>query len=482
MEHDKPTDSWPAPADITASIAGWMLSARWHQGEEGTLRAEGCLDVTNWARHCDGGQEAETARVIWMVIGDGRAEYNVPLVVSRSAGEQELSGSPEGPGAVAAMGDYLIYDATEHPLGQRTLLALLASGETGDATPPSTQPNGSGDSGPLPMEQLRVLGQAVHGPLGRVSSARKLTSEQSNTSVIYRFDDHPPVILKIFRVLAPGHNPDVELQQALDVTGTVPRQYGSVRMEWKSDGEKRGADVVVAAEFLEGAHDAWQVITERLSASDGTLGYMEDSIRSLGVLTREVHNELSRDFPTVEATPQRRATLRQSWSTRARTAMELVPDVEAYEGSIETIYSATEHVDWPRLQRIHGDYHLGQVLESPGRGWYALDFEGEPLRPLEERTREDLALRDVAGMLRSFDYAAGAAQLAGGDEARVQAWATAAKKAFLDGYGELGDEETILLEALVLDKALYEVVYEATERPDWLAIPLAGISRLASAG
>ena len=139
-------------------------------------------------------------------------------------------------------------------------------------------------------------------------------------------------------------------------------------------------------------------------------------------------------------------------------------------------------MDWPRLQRIHGDYHLGQVLESPGRGWYALDFEGEPLRPLEERTREDLALRDVAGMLRSFDYAAGAAQLAGGDEARVQAWATAAKKAFLDGYGELGDEETILLEALVLDKALYEVVYEATERPDWLAIPLAGISRLASAG
>lgn len=462
MEHDKPTDPrvdtpWPPLEEIVSGISGWMLPARWHLGETGTLEVRGCVEISR------------TPRVLWLVISDGRAEYNVPLVLDHVPDREAQP--------LARVGAWHIHDAAEHPAGQRALLALLA------ADSPAREVGEAATAGAdLPMGTARMLGRAAHGPLPSVSSARKLTSEQSNTSIVYRFANHPPVILKVFRVLAPGHNPDVELQQSLDNTGTVPRQYGSARMNWTEGEKEAGADVVVAAEFLEGARDAWQVISDQVKNTDGTLGAMAESIRALGALTRTMHDELAKSFPTVEATAGRRTALRHAWSARAHAAMEQVPDLEAYEGLIETAYSATEHVRWPELQRIHGDYHLGQVLEAPGRGWCALDFEGEPLRPLAERTSEDLALRDLAGMLRSFDYAAGAAGLAGGDNGLLTAWAEAAKESFLSGYGELSDEELILLEALVLDKALYEVVYEAMERPSWLAIPVAGVTRIVSAG
>jgi len=134
------------------------------------------------------------------------------------------------------------------------------------------------------------------------------------------------------------------------------------------------------------------------------------------------------------------------------------------------------------MQRIHGDYHLGQVLEVPDRGWVLVDFEGEPLRPLAERTLPDLALRDVAGMLRSFDYVAGSwEQTHSGRSATL--WATRARTAFLEGYAEAAGrdprEDAVLLDALELDKALYEVVYEARNRPTWLSIPTAAIARIA---
>jgi predicted trehalose synthase len=132
-------------------------------------------------------------------------------------------------------------------------------------------------------------------------------------------------------------------------------------------------------------------------------------------------------------------------------------------------------------QRIHGDYHLGQVLRVPDRGWVLLDFEGEPLRPLAERSLPDQPLRDVAGMLRSFDYAAGSwEQSHPGRSARE--WAARAQRAFLDGYAtESGRDprgDSALLTAFQLDKALYEVVYEARNRPTWLTIPTAAVARL----
>ena len=127
------------------------------------------------------------------------------------------------------------------------------------------------------------------------------------------------------------------------------------------------------------------------------------------------------------------------------------------------------------LQRIHGDYHLGQVLHSAERGWVLLDFEGEPLRPLSERSLPDQWVRDVAGMLRCFDYAA----VPGSRPtplASARDWVASAQRAFLDGYAAESGERPArrtprCSTAFQLDKAMYEVVYEARNRPTWLTIP-----------
>ncbi|MFN8049340.1 MAG: hypothetical protein U0P48_12330 [Ancrocorticia sp.] len=487
MEFDKPRPprgSEPTPEEFLPSLIPWIHGSRWHMEETGTITL---------AAQCEIAQEGND-RTLWLVIASGERLYNVPVVVATSATKNDDDVTQ---GLIATVGSWSLYDATSHPLGQRALFSLLVDREGAEKTPDTT-----GDSLFNHGEKtFSFTSLPLHGLSGPVSTAQRLTSEQSNTSIIYHFNDQTPIIIKLFRVLASGHNPDVELQLALDASGTVPRQYGSVRMRYQSKTAQTGeqgaisagredavvvdgvdavdeADVLVAQEFLEGAKDAWQVISDELAHTGGSLGEMEESIRALGSLTRTIHDGLASVFPVVPASSERRAALRHSWRERAHSAIKLVPELSAHEGTIEIMYSATEHVHWPELQRIHGDYHLGQVLEVPGRGWFALDFEGEPLRPMAERTREDLALRDVAGMLRSFDYAAGSAQMAGGAPEAIEEWARSAKEIFLSGYGELSEEEMVLLEALVLDKALYEVVYEATERPAWLPIPLAGISQL----
>jgi predicted trehalose synthase len=133
------------------------------------------------------------------------------------------------------------------------------------------------------------------------------------------------------------------------------------------------------------------------------------------------------------------------------------------------------------LQRILGDLHLGQVLYAPERGWQFIDFEGEPLRPLAERSLPDATMRDVAGMLRSFDYVAGS--LARRDTPiDATGWAADARKAYLDGYASVAGSEVDdfhqLLAAFELDKAVYEIAYEARHRPAWIPIPLAAVQRL----
>ena len=238
---------------------------------------------------------------------------------------------------------------------------------------------------------------------------------------------------------------------------------------------------IVAQEFLGGARDAWQVITEGLADSDGSLGAAAESIPRLGELTRRIHDTLAKRCPRVEAEATDRKRIRAAWSRRAADACALVLGLEPWKERIEEVFARTENVTWPPLQRIHGDYHLGQVLDAPDRGWVALDFEGEPLRPLAERNTPDLAMRDVAGMIRSFGYATGSAVAAGADEETMAAWEKAAVDAFLTGYGDIGAHERVLLDALILDKALYEVSYEAAQRPTWLPIPLAGAARILGA-
>lgn len=320
-------------------------------------------------------------------------------------------------------------------------------------------------------------------PIGRVTSSRVLRGEQSNTSVICDTASGEQVIVKVFRVLHHGDNPDVTTQLALSAAGSarVPNVYGALRSTWPDTGRPEGTasgHLAFAQEFLPGLEDAWRVALR--DARSGT-SFATDAER-LGAALAEVHGTLARALPTEPADDDRRAAAVATMHARLDAAAREAPAVAEHVDAVRSVYDRAAAAAWPDLQRIHGDLHLGQVLAAPEpRGWVFLDFEGEPLRPLTERSVPDVTLRDVAGMLRSFDYVAGA--LAQDDDPVDAAeWAHAARSAFLDGYqrgiGADLREHRELLDAFELDKAVYEVVYETRNRPDWVGIPLAAVTRL----
>jgi predicted trehalose synthase len=200
-----------------------------------------------------------------------------------------------------------------------------------------------------------------------------------------------------------------------------------------------------------------------------------------------LHATLAEILPTAETGPADVDRFVAGMRSRADSALAEVPELEPVRDRIDSAIASALRASWPRLQRIHGDFHLGQVLSAPEANedaWVIIDFEGEPLRPMHERSEGDIALRDVAGMVRSFDYVAGAVAHQSGREsdADADAWARAARQAFLSGYAEVGGGDLAkyhaLLDAFELDKALYETVYEARNRPDWLGIPVTAIHRL----
>lgn len=320
-------------------------------------------------------------------------------------------------------------------------------------------------------------------PIGRVTAARVLTGEQSNTSVICDTESGDRVIIKVFRVLHHGDNPDVTTQLALTAAGStrVPRVYGALRADWPDVGRPDGTatgHLAFAQEFLPGLDDAWRVALQEAQA--GTP--FGDRAEQLGSALADVHRTLAGALPTEPADAPRRDAAVATMHARLDTAAREAPAVADHADAIRAVYARAADASWPDLQRIHGDLHLGQVLSAPDpRGWVFLDFEGEPLRPLDERSLPDVTLRDVAGMLRSFDYVAGA--LAHDAEpVDAASWAAEARTRFLEGYqrGTGADlaAHSALLDAFELDKAVYEVVYETRNRPDWVGIPLAAVARL----
>ena len=208
----------------------------------------------------------------------------------------------------------------------------------------------------------------------------------------------------------------------------------------------------------------------------------ESSVLPAAVETR------SRLTPKIElAVPIVSAAMDSVTEARLAIAVAEVPELEPHRDAIQAFYTRAEAGAWPELQRIHGDLHLGQVLLVPDRGWVLLDFEGEPMRPMHDRQRPDVPARDVAGMLRSFDYVAGSTGLALPERAAsAVAWSDAARRAFLDGYVaasglDLGGYRD-LLAAFELDKAVYEATYETRNRPTWAPIPLHAVMSLLEAG
>ncbi|GGL00460.1 hypothetical protein GCM10009769_18320 [Curtobacterium luteum] len=322
-------------------------------------------------------------------------------------------------------------------------------------------------------------------PIGTVTAARVLSGEQSNTSVICDTEAGEQVIVKVFRVLHHGDNPDVTTQLALSAAGSsrVPAVYGALRGSWPDSGRREGTasgHLAVAQEFLPGTRDAWRVALDDARAG---VAFADDA-RRLGSALAEVHRTLAEVLPTTPATDERRREALATMHARLAAAEREAPAVAEHAEAVRAVYARAAEAVWPDLQRVHGDLHLGQVLAVPGeRGWVFLDFEGEPLRPLTERSVPDVPLRDVAGMLRSFDYVAGALAR-DADPVDTGTWAHDARVAFLAGYEEGIDADLHahreVLDAFELDKAVYEVVYETRNRPDWVAIPLAAVSRLAA--
>lgn len=333
--------------------------------------------------------------------------------------------------------------------------------------------------GPTDAAFTSALWSALDTAIAEPDGARVLAGEQSNTSVVFGSEGGDPVICKLFRQLHAGINPDIELQSALAAAGSrhVPRAIGQLDATWS---DPLGGDQPVtgslafAQDFLPGVDDAWRVALR--AAADGAS--FTGPAHALGAATADVHVRLASLLPTADADERARAAVEVAWERRLGIAIAEVPALARHRDAIAAVYAQALQTRWQPLQRIHGDYHLGQVLHAPGRGWVLLDFEGEPMRPIAERRQPDSVLRDVAGMLRSFDYVAGSLQRAG--TPAPEGWAAEARQAFLGGYeGRSGHPATgPLLDAFELDKAVYEAIYETRNRPDWLAIPLAAIDRL----
>jgi maltokinase len=343
--------------------------------------------------------------------------------------------------------------------------------------------------------QLRFVREAAGGLelAGHRRDGRLLGAEQSNTSLV--FGDQ--AILKVLRRLFPGANPDLEVADALARLGSrqVAAPFGWIETRLDSEPVLLG----VLSQFLAGASDGWTLALaslRRLRAhgrqpSDAGRPYADEA-RLLGQATAELHRDLARAFGSRAMSAGELASLVGDMHQKLSDAVEQVGDLRRYEARIRAAYDAVAQLG-PRVevQRIHGDYHLGQVLRAD-HGWVALDFEGEPAVPLAVRRALAPALRDVAGMLRSFDYAARhelvgehataaahaivAGTNADADASAASAWARQCQDAFCAGYaagggGDPADHAT-LLRALTLEKAVYEVVYEYRHRPSWLSIPL----------
>lgn len=422
-------------------LAEWLPRQRWYTRSARPPRLRLLADDARPALD-------PTARIRVLVVSDDAAPspvvLQIPIVVRR---EQEADASP---GAIGTTADgEVLLDGPHDPAFQAALLARIA-------------------------------------PASAPADAQVLAGEQSNTSIVYRPAAGHPIIAKVYRQLSAGLNPDIELLTRLSAVGSqrVPSVVGVIEGAWadpRDQGTTATGSLVFAQEFFPDAPDAWPVALSAAAAGEDFAGPAAD----LGVTTAHVHLDLARLFPTPDADAAARRAITEAWERRLSIALTEVPQLATHQDAIRAVYRAAAAEPWPALQRIHGDYHLGQVLRVPERGWVIIDFEGEPMRPMHERREPDLALRDIAGMLRSFDYVAGSlAQDGDVDRARrAGAWAAEARAAFLAGYaGASGTEPAgLVLDALELDKAVYEAIYEARHRPGWLAIPLAAIERLVTA-
>ncbi len=375
---------------------------------------------------------------------------------------------------IAETEGWVVYDAIADPDLARLIVELIVAGETldlGEAT--------------LAFRGHENLGDRV----GELASVRPMGVEQSNSSVV--LDDE--LALKLYRRLEPGMNAELELLRFL-----TEREFEHIAAleGWVSyEGRPLEATLGILQRFVRSQGDGWALALDSLGSDPG---WLPGRAGRLGVVTAELHNILASDpndphFAPEEPSAEALALLSASIDEEIEHVFASLPDSPAVapvagrgEDVRDRLRSLSHIGQVGKVIRHHGDYHLGQALWTVDDDWLILDFEGEPARAVPERRRKLSPLRDVAGMLRSFAYAASASVIQRGVEPPAD-WEEACRSAFMDGYLETiepgllpAGEQSIqrLLTVFELQKAVYELRYELGSRPDWVSIPVAGILRM----
>jgi maltokinase len=438
------------------ALATWLQEQRWFAGKGRTLRDLAVVADTEVAAG-----DPALRHLIVVVSHGATADHYQILVGLRS----QLPGWLEHARIGMTEDGRHAYDALHDPALTRHLLRAIAGGETIDS-----------------LRFERMPAAEIETDLDSIV----LTGEQSNTSLVYGETS----ILKVFRRVAPGPNPDLEVTSALAQLGSshIAEPFGWI--ETRMDGVP--TTLAILSRYLRTATDGWTMAATSvrdLYASDGTSaadagGDFSGEAYRLGAATAEVHRDLAEAFGTDELSPDALHEMAEQMYRRLDLATAAVPELARFADMIGAAYSSLAKIDEPMpAQRVHGDYHLGQVMRTE-TGWVVLDFEGEPASPLAQRRARSSPLRDVAGMLRSFDYAARHQLLTHPDAERLRVvardWIRCNADAFCAGYAEAGGLDPraneVLLRALELDKAVYEVMYEARHRPSWLPIPLESLA------
>ncbi|WP_405523719.1 maltokinase N-terminal cap-like domain-containing protein [Streptomyces canus] len=443
----------PRPAlatDLMTSLGEllrqWLPRQRWFAGKDRPVSELGLLSMTELFPGC-----------LHLLVHTGHG--GVPGPGGASAGDcyQLLLGvrknlSPRlgraliGRAERGPLAGLTIYDALHDPRSAQLLLERLRH---------------PGTAGPLRFEG----DPSVPVPAGL--PPRLLETEQSNSSLVYGDE----FILKVFRRIQPGVNPDLEVPVALAGQGCrrVPAPVA-----WFRTTHPQGATLGVLQPYLRDASDGWALALQALASGDD----FTVQAHELGRAMAEVHLALAAAFPG--SGHDDNGSTAAAMTERLNSAAHSVPALRPFVPGLQSAFGALATCDsGPPAQRVHGDLHLGQVLRA-GREWFVIDFEGEPSRPLVERCAAQSPVRDIAGMLRSFDYAARQRR-----PWRPE-WARRCREAFCGGYAALAGwdprKKHGLLRAYETDRAVYEVLYEARHRPDWLPVPMAAIERLAVRG
>jgi trehalose synthase-fused probable maltokinase len=513
-------DSWDRPFEqrtlyqIEPILPAFVAARRWFRSKARAIQCIAIDDALPLA-------SADSCILVLRIqYADGACDhYLLPLFITEHAESDELLAQAVGPDGVHK----IICGALANPQFRDALLNAIRceekfEGHAGEFIAFRTSAFADGCADRAPVESF-------------VSRA-----EQSNTSVIYR----DRYILKLFRKIEPGVNPDLEIGTFLTGRGFehTPAVLGTLEYRAKGGDAVSEYAAGILQEFVPNEGDAWKYTLESLSGffaraqsvsppSQHPLDLMHesppeeartliggyfDAARLLGRRTAELHAALadpgaSPDFAPEPFTREDAEKLHQEMLGQADITFELIRRKEAVltgraaDAAREVLHiehRVTERflalrdrlVDAVRI-RYHGDYHLGQVLWT-GSDFMIIDFEGEPARPLADRRTKTLAMRDVAGMIRSFQYAAYAAAPPDSPDVASSAdyWTAWVGAAYLSAYFNQAagqrfvprdpSQQKIVFDAFVLQKALYEVAYELNNRPDWVQIPLKGILSLMS--